>query len=452
MMHMDMSLVQQQTMKLVMTQELRQAISLLQYSTLELNEYIEELALENPLLDVERGTGEETVTAFHSPVMWQDGDTYQEQEDQEESSPFDRVRARGLCIAEDVVDQIRMQHSDPHTRTVLIYLARHLGDDGYLYIDLEEAKAALALTDETLEQFILELQACEPAGVGARSLSECLARQLERQESPHPLALQLVRHYLNDVAERRYKQLAKKLDVRVQDIQEAHDVIKQLEPRPGVNFDDGAAAYVLPDVHVEKAKGEYHVTLHDGTLPKIRMNRQYRHLLEGSTEGSSEAYEYAKKKYQQLTWLLKSIDQRQQTLYNVTCAIVEAQKDFFEHGPGYLKPLTLKQIAEEAEVHESTVSRATTQKYVQTPRGLFELKDFFTSKVDTAGAETSANAVKSHIQTIVDNENKQKPLSDQKIVDMLKSEHEIEVSRRAIAKYRDELFIPSSSKRKRYEA
>ncbi|MFC5711271.1 RNA polymerase factor sigma-54 [Thalassorhabdus alkalitolerans] len=449
-MNLEMGLFQQQTMKLMMTQELRQAISLLQYSTMELSEYLEEQALDNPLIDLMEAKEKEQPN-LEMPVLWQDDhEEYHEKEEREYTSPFDRIPESANKLSDYVQEEIRLMPLSGQKEKLLNYLARNIGEDGYLKATFEEAAESFSVTEEEYEEGVMLLQSLEPAGIGARSLKECLLIQLQRLEPRHKLAETLVEHHLEKLAERKWKDISKETLVSLEEIQEVYDFIQKLEPRPGANFGGEHPGHIVPDVFIEKRSGgEYMVILNDDGLPRIRLNKHYRHLLEGKS--NDEASDYAMRKYKQLMWLLKSIDQRQQSLRSISEAILSYQQDFFEKGPSYLKPMTLRDVAEMAEVHESTVSRTTTNKYMQTPHGLFELKYFFTSKIENgSGAETSAFVIKSFIREMVEREDKKKPLSDQKMVDALKSEKGITISRRAVAKYRDELNILSSSKRKRY--
>ncbi|MGY4688989.1 RNA polymerase factor sigma-54 [Salibacterium sp. K-3] len=450
-MNLEMGLHQKQTMNLVMTQELRQAISLLQLSTIELTKYIEETALENPLMEMEEtSSGMQEDSGYDMPVMWKDEASGNGmQEDGGDGSPFDRLQNAAAGITGYLEEQIRMLETGPLETELLYYLAGNVNDHGYLEGTYEETAAVLPVARETYEEAVQELQTLEPAGVGARSLGECLFLQLKRRQPRHPLAEKIVTEHLQDFGERKWKELSSRMNVTLEDIQAVHDDIQQLDPHPGAGFGGESPVRLIPDVYVEREGHSFVVRLRDDSLPKIRMNRQYRHLLEQKAEG--EAAEYAEKKYRQLVWLLKSIDQRQHTIRAVTEAVVHHQEEFFRRGSSALRPLTLKDIAEEAGVHESTVSRTTANKYVQTPHGLFELKYFFTTGIEGQnGSWTSAYAVKNLIREKVEEENKQKPLSDQKIASLMEAEKEISVSRRAVAKYREELHIPSSSKRKRY--
>ncbi len=449
--NLEMGLYQQQTMKLVMTQELRQAISLLQFSALELSEFLEEQALENPMMEIEeQNTGLKDEPVYNMPVMWHDEPSEVQEKEEEQSSPFDRIKDDRERISDYLIQQIRFLPGSEDDKRVLTHMARNVSDSGYLEGTYDETAALFPITEEYYEAYVSKLQSLEPAGIGARSLKECLLLQLERQSPRNHFAEMLIRDHLEDLASRKWKQIAKSLDTSLEEIQQVYDDVQKLDPYPGSSFGGGDhPGHLYPDVYVERDGDRFVVRLNNDGLPKIRMNRQYRHLLETKEEG--EATEYAKKKYKQLVWLLKSIDQRQQTIRNITEAIVHFQHDFFQKGPSAIKPLTLKDVAEAADVHESTVSRTTNQKYVQTPHGLFELKYFFSAGMNNStGEQTSTFVIKSMIKDLIAHENKQKPLSDQKIAEYIKEEHDISISRRAIAKYRRELNIPSSSKRKRY--
>ncbi|AXF56262.1 RNA polymerase factor sigma-54 [Salicibibacter kimchii] len=442
-MNLEMGLIQQQTMKLVMTQQLRQAISLLQYSTLELSDYIEEQALENPLLEVSDSNRDEEIR--DSPVLWQDRE---ESSGEQGKEPFiDRLENGRQGLTVYLIDQLRMLHCGEDTQEHLKYFIHNLDENGYLLVSEKEAALELGITSDRFHELCALLQQFDPIGVGARSLSECLLLQLQALPEEHPLAETIVCHYLQAFAQKKWKWLAEEMQITLEEIQDAHDFIQTLNPRPAQGFSESELEYIMPDVYIEKQNGDWTVVLNDESLPKIRLNRQYRNLLHQKSD--KETFEYAHSKYKQLVWLLKSIDQRQQTIRAVTEAIVEYQKSFLENGE--LRPMTLKHIAERADVHESTVSRTTNRKYVQTPRGCYELKAFFSKGVSGyAGKDVSATIIKQSIRNWIEQEDKQKPISDQKIADRFKQEEGIKISRRAIAKYRDELNIPASSKRKRF--
>ncbi|MDV2886218.1 RNA polymerase factor sigma-54 [Alkalihalophilus pseudofirmus] len=446
---MQFGLFQQQTTTLIMTQQLRQAINLLQYSTTDLSAFIHEQALENPLIDLQdqasmQAGSESSYIGASAP---RSGST---RKSEDEASPIDYALVDHKSLSEHLVSQAGEIALSEELERQLQYFIFSLREDGYFCRPFEEVCSDLAISTEEGEDVLRILQSFEPAGVGARSLSECLLLQLKHLSNKAPLAEIIVSRHMEDLASKKWKTLAAELDVTMSDIQDVYDLIQTLDPRPGTQYSGEPTNYLIPDLSITWKNGELFVQLIDDSLPPIRLNRDYEQLLHRSNQ--AEATEYAKQKYQQIQWLLKSIEQRQQTIKKVAEAIVRHQRNFFESKSGVLKPLTLKDIAEEIDMHESTVSRATTHKYAQTPRGLYELKAFFTSSVKNGfGESTSSQSIKELIKELIAGESKQKPLSDQKIVTWLESEKGITVSRRAIAKYRDELGIPSSSKRKRYE-
>ncbi|UOE93741.1 RNA polymerase factor sigma-54 [Alkalihalobacillus sp. LMS39] len=421
-----------QSTNLYMTRELRQAISLLQYSSIELIHFIKEQALENPLIDLgsERSGIEysyEGRNATNSNV-----------------TALDYVRNNPTGLTEHLCQQLRFMNINKNQYHRLYYMICHLTQDGYLPIQREQLAKELKVKADTIETDIALLQSLEPTGIGASDLEECLLLQLKARKRRFPLAEMIVEHYLPMFAERKWRELAKELAVTTAEIQDVYDVIQDLDPRPGSHFHEEATTYIVPDVSVEITNGQFIVMMNDDILPQISINNQYRKLL--ASNEKTEVTEYVKRKFEQVQWVMKSIQQRQETILLVTRAIVEKQHSFFVDGS--LVPLTLKEIADEVGVHESTVSRVTTNKYVQTPKGMFELKSFFVSKINR---DTSSDKVKQHIKALVEREDKTKPLSDQSIVRLLSESFNITISRRAIAKYRDELNIPASSKRKRYE-
>ena len=444
---MELGLFQKQTTKLVMTTELRQAITILQYSTLELADYLKEEALENPLMELKENSSWENALSGDSSSIAYRKPAYNQ--DDEKRSPLDQIRSKDDHLHARLLEQVRDLSLSKRERSILIFLVENINDAGYLTVSLDEAARLLHVHENDVVRAFERFRMFDPPGVGARSLQECLLWQLESLGHDSLLAEDIVAHDLDLFANKKWNELAKKYDVTLKDIQEAADLIQSLDPKPGASFGDDTTRYLIPDITVEHVEGKYIVTINDYLLPNIQLNRQYQYML--SQTDKSEAQTYIHEKYNKMMWLIKSIEQRRFTLLRLTEAIVEKQKEFLEKGMLYLKPMTLKEIADEIGVHESTVSRAIRNKVVQTPRGIYELKDFFTSKVQSASGEgASSKAVKLVIQSLIDKEDKRKPLSDQKIVELLKDEG-IEVSRRTVAKYRDEMKIPSSSKRKRFQ-
>lgn len=441
-MNMDFSLIQQQSMKLVMTNELRQAITMLQYSVHELHEYLQEQQLENPLIELKEPQAERTTPVererFRQNLM-QEGST----------SALDFLTNADDGLQDYLLSQLGLQQMDKRVSAAASYIALNTDENGYLLQTDEEIASDLQEPVELIGRAVKVVQELEPAGVGARSLAECLLLQLNRLEIRDRLAEAIAADHLDLLADKQFKKIAKLTGAPVIDVQHAADFIQTLNPKPGAAFYREPAEYVTPDVTIEKIEGEWVVKLNHGDLPQMVMNRQYEQLLQS---GNEDVQKYLKQKQEQFQWIKKSIAQRQQTIYRVTEAIVEHQKAFLDFGPEYVKPLTLKVIAEKLEIHESTVSRATNRKYLQTPRGLFELKYFFQTGIQKqSGEEQSTEKAKIYLKRLIDAEKKHAPLSDQKISQRLEEEHGIVLKRRTVAKYREELRIPSSSKRKRYE-
>lgn len=445
-MNMEFGLYQQQTMKLVMTNELRQAIAILQYSTQELLSFIEEQQLENPLLEIEKAVDE--IQAGSSELQYDHYDEYKIY-DGENLSPFDYLSKQETSLQDYLLNQVGFLHLTNIEKKIIKYIVHSLDENGYFLLPIEEAAKSLSVTEEKVHSCLEMIQSLDPVGVAARSLQECLLIQLKKQTTRNLLAEEIVEKYLDLLADRKWKEISKNLQLTLEQVQECADVIQTLQPKPGSHFSDEPCSYITPDAVIKLEDDHLQISMNDGLLPKITINSHYRELIERPAD--SESMKYMQQKYQQMVWLMRSIDQRQQTLFKVIEAIAKHQGNFFKYGYEYLKPLTLKEIAAEIDVHESTVSRATTQKYVQTPRGLFELKYFFNSAVKAEGGTTTSSvSVKEVIKKIVDQENKRKPFSDQQIVSILEKENSIEVSRRTVAKYREELNIPSSTKRKRF--
>jgi RNA polymerase sigma-54 factor len=431
---MELGLFQQQTMKLVMTNQLRQAISILQYSRQELTEFIQEEALENPLIELKEPSFEESGTPFQKRT----DETY---------NPFDHIEGKGFDLKEDLLQQGRCLHLSGQMHKLVAYLIHYVDDDGYFQADIAEIAEEIRRPAEDAQQALAIVQKLEPAGIGARNLQECLLLQIDRHAPDNTIAKEIVANGLELLAEQKWEVLATRLSVPIQSVEEAGQLIRQLQPRPGAGYTKETPNFIIPDLTIKKEQGSYVVMIHDQYLPKVRLNRQYSGLLAQTPQ--NETSRYVHEKYKQMNWLVKSIEQRQLTLLRVTEAIVNKQYKFLNEGPRALIPLTLKEIAEGIDVHESTVSRAVKGKYAQTPLGLYELKSFFNSKVNTNKSQgVSSMSVKLLLKEMVTSENNGHPLSDQKISAMLKKENDIAISRRTVAKYREELNIPSSSKRK----
>ncbi len=458
----------EQTQKLIMTPELRQAITILQLSAMELAEYIEQELLENPVLEkkeeAEKGEQEEATADENREredkfdIDWQEyfqdrsdlGYTQRERGGEPEQFGFENFLSQAPSLQETLLTQLSLTNLSKAERKIGEYIIGNIDEHGYLTCTLEEITTGLDIQPEQAEKVLNVIQTFDPPGVGARNLVECLLLQVDSLNIENKFLRTLIKHYLPDLAEGRVQKIAKDLDATVQDIQEAADILKTLDPKPGRKFGSPHdVRYVIPDVVVERVEGQYIVLVNDTSAPRLGINSTYRSVLSGA-QADEEAKKFVESKLNSASWLIKSIEQRRLTLYKVANCLVELQKDFLEHGIRYLKPLNLKQVAEIVGMHESTISRATSNKYIQTPKGVFEMKYFFSSGVDdVTGTMISSQSIKRMIRDLVEAEDPKKPLSDQRIGDILVSKG-LNISRRTVAKYRDEIGIQAAGKRRRY--
>ncbi|MDF2857549.1 MAG: DNA-directed polymerase subunit [Neobacillus sp.] len=432
---------QQQTLKLAMTQELSQAIALLQYSAQELTAFLEEKALENPLMQVET-----TNIQPFNPLL----DRKPRKHQKIENEWIDQIAATTFSLEEQLLSQLKLTSFTPKQLKVLKHLIQNLDVNGYFTGDINEISLKLEVPIDIIEECIIVIQTLEPAGIGASSLQECLLIQVERENLDNDLAQIILTDFFVPFAEKKWKHIAKELNVSLKAIQEVFDYIQKLNPRPGAGLIEDDTRYIIPDAIVEFSKEGFVVRYYDDLLPRVNFNDQYYKKLTSTND--SQVSRFLQEKVQDYHWIMKSIEQRKETLTKVVAKIVERQTAFFQKGPKFLVPMTMKEISNELEIHESTVSRAVKGKFVQTPIGTYSLKSFFTSTIQTVSTEnTSSSQVKNAIATLIKSENKQKPLSDQDIVECLKNSEGFVVSRRTISKYREQLGIPSSSKRKRFD-
>ncbi|MDQ0273434.1 RNA polymerase factor sigma-54 [Cytobacillus purgationiresistens] len=444
-MNMKAGLWQQQTLKLTMTQELTQAIALLQYNTQELSAFLENKALENPLLQIESGNVQ-TMDPRYDRVK-----PSRTKVEKDKQNWIEQIGTQqSLTLQEYLLSQLSITVMDEREIKIVSYLIDNLDENGYLQAGMEETALFFQASDEEVCEAITELQCLEPAGVGARNLQECLLLQLQRMTPHHELAELIIEKYFILFAEKKWKDISKRIDVDLKGIQAVFDLIQTLNPRPASPFQEEKSAYITPDVVIKWDGESFLVSIFDEALPKISFNDGYYQQFNSGAD--QQVNRFLQEKRQDYQWIVRSIEQRKDTLMRVSLKILEKQPDFFSKGPTYLKPMTMKEIADELEIHESTVSRAVREKYTQTPFGLYELRSFFSSTIKTTSFEnTSSQQVKNGISQMVKEENKKKPLSDQEIVRRLKEEEGTVISRRTVAKYRDQLGIPSSSKRKRYD-
>ncbi|MBB5324313.1 RNA polymerase sigma-54 factor [Anoxybacillus tepidamans] len=430
-------LLQEQRLKLALTKELTQAIELLQYSALELRSILYEQSLENPFLEIKD-------SKLTTPYK------YKSSFNKDERNWIENVSKPSETLASHLTAQLHTMFLHPKMRQMVEYLIASLDEDGYLRTDLKEIAAFLAVSEGELEEAVRLLQSLEPAGVGARTLQECLLLQLQRLPVQNELAVRVISCHFTMFVEKSWKALAKQLQVEVAELQQVWDLIRTLEPRPGSHYTAIEPHFIVPDLIVERRGDEICVLLNDEFLPEIIWNYGYEKKMAGRCDEQTASF--IKEKYRQFMWLTKSLEQRKQTLVHVAKEVMERQKQCLEEGMAALKPLTMREVAEVLNIHESTVSRAVKNKYVQTPFGTVELRRFFTSSLSSISndEEASATKTKAIIKQLIEVENKREPLSDQKIADVLSEEHGIAISRRTVAKYREQLHIPSSAKRKRY--
>lgn len=465
--------------KLILTPQLQQSIKLLQLPLLELSQDINQELMSNPLLeesierdpeekaasstlsDDEPGSGTNDIEAPLEKIFGFTTDSYFEEresdgrdfgyfnEDSEETvSPLERNHDKA-DLYDHLLWQLRLSSIPESLGKVVEIIINNLDDDGYLQASPEEL-AGLAETDEkTVEDALKIVQGFDPPGVGARNLQECLLLQLMPFNLKGTLVEDIITRCFSELEGKQYKQIAARFKVPLEDALAAVKIIEGLEPRPGRNFSSEEPLHIIPDVYVEESDGKFIITLNDEGIPRLRLSSYYRKLLANKNSLGPDEKQFLEEKLRSAIWLLKSLDQRNKTIYRVTESILRFQEDFFRKGPKYLKPLNLKDVAEDLGMHESTISRVTSNKYLQCPQGLVSFRHFFSNAVPTDNGSISSSTVKDMIRQIVDREDATAPLNDQKIVDILKSRG-ISVARRTAAKYREELKIPSHLKRKKW--
>ena len=470
-MKLDYNLKLKQTQKLIITPELKLAITLLQYSALELQDHIQSELLNNPALEVienkepdkdDSPEPEEVETVEQTPeddFPWED---YFRDMDLETAAPAQTTTKSNLeyqsviencsstsgTMLEDLLGQLRMLSLSPVQYSTAAFIAGNLDHNGYLHCELEELAAALGTKIRQLEEGLQILQKLEPAGIGCRSLQECLHLQLKKLDNPPPLTIDIVNYYLPAAADGRYSYIASRLNCLEEDVESAVEFIRTLNPKPGSIFGEGEETrYIIPDVIVEKVDDRYVIMNNDSSVPQLTISPFYQNMLKNGT-ADEHLNNFVKGKVEKAFWLIRSIEQRRMTLYRVSQQIIDIQRPFLDQGIKKLKPLTLKEVAGNVGVHESTVSRATSNKYIQTPRGLFPLKFFFSSGLSGSGGDDySSHSIKTYIKEMVEAEDPLKPLSDQRLAALLQAKG-VNISRRTVAKYREEISIPASYKRR----
>ena len=442
-MNMKAGLFQQQTLKMTMTQELTQSIALLQYSTQELSTFLENKMLENPLLSVD-----ESQSTIFQPKLSR---TKQERSKKNFDTKdwIEQVSDDYLTLEEYLISQVNFKRLSEKEEKGLLLLIRNLDENGYLRVQLEDI-ATTCITSDILQKSLDILQQLEPYGVGGRNLQECLWIQAYA-DAGSPLTEVILQDHFLEFANKRWKELSKQLGVSLQEIQDAFDYIQTLNPRPASCFQQEKPSYIVPDVVVEEYDGQFIVAEVDGNLPKLSVDKQYFNQLKFYQD--QQVKQFVQEKWQEYQWISRGIQQRKETIVKVMRCIIEKQPKCFYHGLEYIKPMTMKEVADEVNIHESTVSRAVKGKYVQTPFGTIEMRTFFSTSLSSMDfvQDISGIQAKKILATAIKNENKQKPLSDQELVDLLKRENGLVLARRTVGKYREQLGIPSSTKRKRYD-
>lgn len=464
------------TQQLVMTPQLQQAIKLLQLSRLELIENLNQELLENPFLDDSQQSADSPQENQLSEIRsdsddgdsiygkeisdnadWEDylGDfsstsrqsTLREAELPEEGASFESHYAARTTLEGHLEWQLRLSPLTERQKEIGELVIGNLNASGYLQATVEEIAAMTNAEAEEVETVLAAVQRFDPVGVGARTPQECLLTQIDvLGYTRDPILVGIVRDHLEDLEERRYKPLLKKFKITLDDLKDYLNIIQSLDPMPGRNYGGEDPLFVSPDVYVYKADGEYIIILNDEGLPHLSLNSMYEASI-GTAQDKER--EYLQEKLKAASWLIKSLHQRQRTLYKVTESIIKHQKEFFDEGISKLKPLILKDIAEDIEMHESTVSRITANKFIATPHGTFELKFFFNSALALDdGSHVGSESVRLLIKNLIAAEDPKEPLSDERLGEILKEKLKVNIARRTVAKYRTAMGIESSSKRK----
>lgn len=452
----------QQVQKLIMTPELRQAIELLQFTSLELNEYLEQQMEENPLLELnslaEKHENIDDYVEKKDEIDWKEfidrwggGSSYRVERDKNAKDyNYENFISSSPSLKDNLLLQLNVLDLNHKEKLIGEFLIESIDENGYLTASSEQISKDLQMDILKIEEVLAIIQNFDPLGVGARNLQECLLIQIKSDSNKNPHAETIIEEYLDDIASNRLSKIAKEMDLDIKEIQNVCDYIRTLEPKPGRSYSgvNDQVKYIVPDATIKYVDGEYLILLNDATGPRLNISNFYRNMM--LQDKDPKATEYLTEKLNSAMWIIRSIEQRRNTIYRVVESILKFQKDFFRIGEKGLRPLTLKEVAEDIEMHESTVSRATNGKYVQTPKGVFELKYFFSSGLSTnRGTDISSTSIKASIKDLIEEENSKKPYSDQKLSDILKTRG-ISISRRTVAKYRDELAIPASNLRKRY--
>ena len=471
---------------------LYQAMDLLYMPLLDLQNHLKQELLNNPFLDMvepdeedeeesdidgevqeEAAPENETAPEEKQEIDWEeillDGfDAGGRREEHEEREYYEPVTVDTRDLADHLRDQVSLLDLDGRQMFLADEFIGNINEDGYLACGLEKIvegvneviEKAVEESERDLdnlprytipeaEKMLTVIQSLDPPGVGARDLRECLMLQLREAGLEHSVPFRLVRDCFDELIAHRWSEISKRFGISPADVQRAADEIAKLDPKPGLIYSDASDNYIIPDLIVDKIDGRYHVFLNDANLPRLKLSKAYQEIARDKKKFDGENKEFISNKLNSANWMIQAIEQRRQTMLKVMNYIVDRQRDFFEKGVQFLKPLTLREVAEVISMHESTVSRVTNEKFVQTPRGVLPLKFFFSSGLSTtAGEDVSARGIKAQIEKLVSDENPKHPLTDQAIVNILK-ETGVQIARRTVAKYRDQLGVLSARMRKR---
>ncbi|MFH1350277.1 MAG: RNA polymerase factor sigma-54 [Pseudomonadota bacterium] len=460
--------------QLIMTPQLQQAIKLLQLSRLELLETIAQEMETNPILEdqpLDEGEDEKVleikeeeaaqaipeITIKENVRDEVDWEAYlseynfgraESPYENRELTPFENFTSEKTNLYSHLTWQLNMSNLDDTLKEIGTHIIGNLDGDGYLKVSIEEIAHMTGRSPEEVTETLALIQNFDPVGVAARDTRECLLIQARFQNLENTIVEKIILNHMDKLENKKFDQIAKALNIPIQEVLSAVSIITSFEPKPGRKYIDEETIYVSPDIYVFKVGDDFEIVLNEDGLPKLRINSYYREILSVKAALTDGTREYIQDKLKSALWLIKSIHQRQRTIYRVTESIIRFQRDFLEEGIAYLKPLVLRDVADDIQMHESTISRVTTNKYVHTPQGVFELKYFFNSAINSIDGDSIASeSVKEHIRNMIKSENKAKPYSDQEIAEMLKN-FNINVARRTVAKYREGLKILPSRKRK----
>lgn len=466
------------TQQLIMTPQLQMAIKLLQLSRLELMDAIRQELEENPTLEESQETlsrdqlnpdEQVQLPANEKPqevsidekipneIDWSNYiDEYNspgrirfESEDRE-APQYEAFISHKESLSDHLLWQLLMASPSSEEKRIGSLIIGNLDKDGYLQTSAAELAEQAGVTEEDIEEVLFLMQSFDPIGVCARNLSECLLLQARNLGLQNTLVTDIINQHLHHLENKNYKAICKALKVTLEEVIAAVEVITAMEPKPGRQFSDEEPQYIIPDIYVYKTEDDFAIVINDDGLPKLKVNSFYKQAISRDKDVGGNARNYIQDKLRSAAWLIRSIHQRQKTIYKVMESILKFQRDFFDRGIAYLKPMVLRDVAEDIGMHESTISRVTTNKYAYTPQGIFELKYFFNSSIKRVHGEAIASAsVQAKIRRLIESEDPRKPFSDSKMAELLKAEN-IDIARRTVAKYREMMGVLPSSKRKRF--